>query len=598
MALTCENSEYTPEQKVEYRRNCRQYAYDKAQTARNLIADAYHKAYPHALRRWPRDGICHCQNPIEHGEIQLTLDEAGHEYHNHQNCHSWACPICAPKRAYSRSREIERALIAAHKAGYKQYFATFTVPHRKSHTSRHVIKLLNDAYRHFTNTHAIRRLKAEYGYVGAIKCLDYTITDNGTHAHLHTIWIFDYAPSDDFIADLWELQEVLTREFLKVWDRQVFNITGEHIHKRYGFNLEPMEQLGDPDNPDAEAIAKYAAKSISIYCSDKDKSKEGSITPFDLLRSDATEEQKAQYVDFYKGQKARRHIMFSPKLKELLGIADAEDDPRPPAAVVAHLKYEHAYYLKDEAARQQFEDRAAVSVAAALDWLESETRRQQSELSRRFYDPNRPAPLPQNLEVVRERRVIKDLDGAGDDFPERVRHHAVRQRMFNDFASMGSAAPWFLFSDDDEDDSAPPAVASSRVVSSIPDDFAMKFRDWEGDEKHFARSYLPPSRDYYDSPRSPRGTSCNLPPARRRPSGLGKAMAKAERNAPRSGSFGEDLFAPFAPAPAPRPASRVPVFEALEPDSIPCPFPASSSPSDPVISPADVPDDAHADFWF
>lgn len=622
MALTCENSEYTPEQKAEYRRNCRQYAYDKAQTARNLIADAYHKAYPHALRRWPRDGICHCQNPIEHGEIQLTLDEAGHEYHNHQNCHSWACPICAPKRAYARSREIERALIAAHKAGYKQFFATFTVPHRKSHTSRHVIKLLNDAYRNFVRSHAIRRLKSEYGYVGAIKCLDYTITDNGTHAHLHTIWIFDYASSDDFIADLWELQEVLTREFLKVWDRQVFNLTGEHIHKHYGFNLEAMEQLGDPDNPDAEAIARYAAKSISIYCSDKDKSKEGSITPFDLLRSDATEEQKAQYVDFYKGQKSRRHIMFSPKLKELLGIADVEDDPRPPAAVVAHLKYEHAYFLKDEAARQQFEDRAAISVAAALDWLESETRRQQSELSRRFYDPRRPH-LPQNLEAVRERYVIKDLDGAGDDFPGYVRYHAARQHLFNDFASIGRAAPWSVLLADDDDD-APidyDAAPSPRAVPSIPDDFTMKYRDWEGDEKHIARSYLPPSNEYYESVLTRRRASRHQT---RKPSGLGIAMAKAERLAPPAfasnmdgrhahaplkpltapapepvpGTFGEDLFAPFASAPAPRPVSRVPVFDVPEPDPIPCPFPVSASPSDPAISPADVPDDAHADFWF
>lgn len=296
--------------------------------------------------------------------------------------------------------------------------------------------------------------------------------------------------------------------------------------------------------------------------------------------------------------------------------------PRPPAAVVAHLKYEHAYFLKDEAARQQFEDRAAISVAAALDWLDAETRRQQSELRHRFYDPRR-SELPQNLEIVRELSVIKDLDGAGDDFPGYVRYHAARQHLFNDFASIGRAAPWsVLLADDDDDvpidyDAAP----SPRAVPSIPDDFTMRYRDWNGDEKHIARSYLPPSNEYYESVLTRRRASRHQT---RKPSGLGIAMAKAERLAPPAfasnmdgrhahaplkplsapapepvpGTFGEDLFAPFAPAPAPRPASRVPVFAQLEPDPIPCPFPASSSPSDSVMSRVDIPDDAHADFWF
>lgn len=576
MPLTCENTEYTPEMKEQYRKNCRQYAYDKALTARNIIADAYHKAYPHALRRFPRDGICHCQNPIEHGEITLTLDEKGHEYHNHQNCKSWACPICAPKRAYARAKELEKAFIAANKLGYKQFFVTFTVPHRKSHTSRHVIKLLNDAYRRFTNTHAIRRLKAEYDYIGAIKCLDYTITDNGTHAHLHTIWMFD------FDADIFDLAHAIASDFLKVWDRQVYNLCGKHINHGNGFHLECME-LGSPDDADAEAIARYAAKSISIYCSDKDKSKEGSITPFDLLNSDATPEQHAQYADFYKGQKGRRHIMFTPGLKEHLGITDDEEEERPAAAVIAHLKYAHAYYLKDEAARQEFEARAAVSVADAVDWLESETRRQQSEIRRRFLDPTRP-DLPQNLDIVREKYAIKDLDEQRPNFDSRIKFHNERQD---------------------------------------------RFREWATRERHTARSYSPPPSDWYDSPYDWDAVMLEPVYTRRRPSGLGIAMAKADKFAPSAdatiydgayahvphhplvsppsapipGTFGEDLFMPFAPPSEsenmPRSSSRV---ESLP--SIPCPFDGSASdevvsaPCSSVIDLADVADDADADFWF
>lgn len=417
-----EDAKLALEAKESYRQSCLLRNYEKARIARDIIADAYHRAYPHAFRRLPADGICHCQNPISHGEIQLTLDERGHEHHSHQSCRSWACPICAPKRAYARSKELEKALLSANEKGYRQFFVTFTVPHTKKHTSRHVIDLLNACYRRFTNAHAIRRLKAECGYVGAIKCLDYTITDNGTHAHLHTVWIFD---SD---AELHELGTRIAPVFLEVWDRQVRNACGKRIHQKFGFNFECME-LNSSGGTDAEAIAKYAAKSISIYCSDGDKSKDGSVTPFDLLSSDSTDEQRARYLDFYRGQKGRRHIMFSPGLKELLHITDGSES-RAPAAVIAYLKYEHAYFLKEEAARLEFESRASESVADALDWLESETARQQAELRRLRPFDDHGIKLPIDLEIVREEYVVRNLDEQHAELGSRIIFHAKRQDRF------------------------------------------------------------------------------------------------------------------------------------------------------------------------
>ena len=122
------------------------------------------------------------------------------------------------------------------------------------------------------------------------------LDDNGPHAHIHAIWIFD-TPEDPI-----HLIPAIGGEVLKRWDALVYKETHRHINQHHGFNLEYME-LGDPQDPNAAHIAKYAAKSISIYCSDGDKDK-GSSTPFDLLNSSSTAEDHARYLDFYKGQKA------------------------------------------------------------------------------------------------------------------------------------------------------------------------------------------------------------------------------------------------------------------------------------------------------
>lgn len=413
---------FTDIERREYRSRKALTAYDRQQRARDIVMSAYRRAHPNALRP-ARDGICKCGDPLPVGEIELRIDETGHEYHNHLTCKSWACPICAPKRAYARSKEIEAALVAANEAGLKCLFVTFTVPHRKSHSSSFVIDRLNATYKKFTNSHFVRRLKSDYGYLGQIKCLDYTLTDNGTHAHLHTIWMFDAA------MDAFDLCSTIGAEFVREWDRKVFNECGKHINKSHGFNIEAIE-MGDPSDPDTAKIAAYAAKAISVYCSDGDKDSENSRHPFDLLNSTATDKDREQYLDFYKGQKGRRHIFFSHGLKSRLGIDKVEIVPERKQAIIANISYEHAYRLKDEKIRQEFEKRAAGSVSYALDWLEKQTRLQQQDFQRRFPDPVHDPYETFDCSLVRYDDVINDLDDPVNEVSDMIRKHEKEQADF------------------------------------------------------------------------------------------------------------------------------------------------------------------------
>ncbi len=409
--------EYTTEDRQKFRSEMLKYAYDKSLIAQRIIKDAHRRAHPRSTLP-PRDGICHCGDPILYDESFLRLDENGHEYHTHKSCHSWACPVCSPKLARRRANEIEQALIAANKKGYKQFFLTFTVPHRKTNTSKFVIDRLNACYNKFLKSRLICDLKKEYGFVGQIKCIDYTIGDNGLHAHLHCIWIFD--------TDIDELAflQCAGPSILQKWDRIVFNESSQHINKNHGFNIEYMN-LGSPDDPDAAKIARYAAKSISVYVSDGDKDK-SSRTPFDLLSSKSTEEDRSLYLDFYKGQKNRRHIMFSRGLKDHLGVEDVESDV-PSSAIVAGIQPEHAYFLKDENNRQEFEKIASGSVSVALEWLNRETMKQQEELARRYQDH---AYRNLDLVVVPFKDAVRDIDDPFCDRAAVIAKHKEKQDRF------------------------------------------------------------------------------------------------------------------------------------------------------------------------
>ena len=348
---------YTPEERERWkqakqRENCR-----KAHIARRWIAEL-----SRGKRRMP--SICQCGLAIKGGMGRLCVTQDGHTYHERQRCRSWACPVCAPTLAWRRALEIEKAILSAARAGYHQLFLTFTVPHTRFQKTRTVLKHLGDAYRAMGRNYAYQQSMEALGYVGQIKSVDFTYTDNGCHAHYHVIYIFDTEQP---------LEEVAARCYasvFKVWDAVVYKVAKRHISRHHGFNLEMIE-IPEGDDEQAETIAIYTAKVISLYAAAADKDK-GSLTPFDLLDPDREDEFKPIWQDYYIGSKGVRRLIFSRGLKELLGVNshDTGDWERPEQYGLAYISPEHIYLLRDEKNRQIVEDLIKQHRAAdALNWL-------------------------------------------------------------------------------------------------------------------------------------------------------------------------------------------------------------------------------------
>lgn len=346
--------EYTPEEREEWKKRKQRENAERAAIARRWIAETETKN-----GRTP--AICQCGRAIRGEVSSVYLTEDARIYNEHIQCRSWACPICAHKRAWARTLELEQAILAAAARDYRQLFITFTIPHTKSQKTKTVLRHLNDAYHSFRNSRAVKKCLASFGFVGQIKSLDFTFTDNGVHAHFHTVWIFDTKdPIEQVAADCY-------RVMIDAWDDAVKKETGRHISRRHGFDIEMIEiPAGDAEQ--AEAIALYTAKVISIYAASADKDK-GSITPFDLLDLDKEDEYKPLWQDFYKGSKGVRRIVFSRGLKAAIGVVPTEPE-KPKQASIAIISPQHADALRDEPTRQRFEYLIANNRAAdALAWL-------------------------------------------------------------------------------------------------------------------------------------------------------------------------------------------------------------------------------------
>lgn len=377
--------EYTPEEREQWKKERQQENAERAAIARKWIAET-------ETRNGRTPAICQCGRAIKGEAAGVYLTEDARIYNEHLQCRSWACPICAHKRAWARTLELEQAILAAAERDYKQLFITFTIPHTKIQKTKTVLRHLNDSYHAFRNDRKVKKLLAELGFVGQIKSLDFTFTDNGIHAHFHTVWIFDTPDQLEQVA------AICYRVMLDAWDDAVTKETGRHISRRHGFDIE-MIKIPAGDAEQAEAIALYTAKVISIYAASADKDK-GSVTPFDLLDLDREEEYKPIWQDFYKGSKGVRRIVFSRGLKDALGVVPVEYE-KPKQANIAIISPPHTDALRNEQNRQRFEYLVSHNRAAdAVEWL-------------REIDP---APIFPN------RKLIAALD-AGDMFhstPEQI----------------------------------------------------------------------------------------------------------------------------------------------------------------------------------
>ena len=166
-------------------------------------------------------------------KARIVKTGAGLRWHGLNRCGAHhVCPHCAMAHRSEWSRKIRWLMTALGQAGCHAYFLTATIPHQANDTSEAQIRGLSYAWRMSFTGRRRKYMKKILGYRTYAKSLDYTVTDNGHHFHLHPILWFDRELTD-------EEQATLSVGLFATWSRAVERKTGKRCDRRAWY-LEPV----------------------------------------------------------------------------------------------------------------------------------------------------------------------------------------------------------------------------------------------------------------------------------------------------------------------------------------------------------------------
>ena len=250
-------------------------------------------------------------------EVRYNQKREQAHYSNVQRCGSvWVCPICSAQISEGRRQELKQGMEywqgkgKAQDAGGMVYLLTLTNAHHHGDNLVQLLQGQKKALAYLWGDRKSKEMLKELGKVGHITATEVTYGANGWHPHYHILLFFD-APINteslrNFLATCW--QNCCKKAGLKVPD---------HVH---GCDLRE---------------GKYADKYVSKWgLADEvtkghiKKGKEGSVTPWDLLRQSEEGCDKSGYLFqvFAAAFKGKRQLSWSRGLKALLKVDVKEDE--------------------------------------------------------------------------------------------------------------------------------------------------------------------------------------------------------------------------------------------------------------------------------
>ena len=243
-----------------------------------------------------------------------------------QTCGSvWACPVCAAKIAERRRAEVVAAMTAHKAAGGCVNMLTLTTPHGRNDNLAELLAKQAKAIQAFWKDFTACKVLEEMGTVGQIRALEVTngrrsAANNGWHPHFH---ILLFCGSGVDLARFSPAQ-------MQAWADRLYERWAAKC-LAFGLGLPSREHGLKLD--DGSYAAAYAAKwglEHEMTKGHTKKAKQGSETPFDLLRAvlaDPDDKQAAAlFKEFAETFKGKRQLHWSKGLKARFAIEEVADE--------------------------------------------------------------------------------------------------------------------------------------------------------------------------------------------------------------------------------------------------------------------------------
>lgn len=232
-------------------------------------------------------------------------------YSNVQRCGSvWVCPVCAGQISEGRRQELRKAMIAWREQEGAVYLLTLTNPHHHGDNLDQLLGGQKKALKYLWSDRKPKEMFASLGKVGHITASEVTHGVNGWHPHYHILMFFKGAINHKALQTFIALQ----------W---------QHCCKKAGLKVPSIEHGCDLQD------GKYADKYVSKWGLEDEmtkghtkKGREGSATPWDLLRQSEEGCERSGYLfqQYAVSFKGKRQLNWSNGLKALLLVEETTDE--------------------------------------------------------------------------------------------------------------------------------------------------------------------------------------------------------------------------------------------------------------------------------
>lgn len=246
-------------------------------------------------------------------EVKYNEKREKAHYSNVQRCGSvWVCPICSAQISEGRRQELKQGMAHWQRMGSDGavYLLTLTNPHHNGDNLAQLLEGQKKALHRLWTLRKSREMFKSLGKVGHIIATEVTHGVNGWHPHYHILMFFDKPINSkalrNFLASCWQ-----------------------NCCEKSGLKVPSLEH--GCDLRDGKYADKYVSKwglADEVTKGHIKKGREGSATPWDLLRQSEAGCEKSGYLfkvfaDTFKG---KRQLSWSKGLKRLLEVDEVTDE--------------------------------------------------------------------------------------------------------------------------------------------------------------------------------------------------------------------------------------------------------------------------------
>lgn len=279
--------------------------------------------FNHQTPRETQWRVTGCQRRSIGEDIKVLYSAAIRKAHygNLMICGSvWTCPPCAAKISERRKAEITAATNLHVEAGGGLEMITRTFAHHRFDNLAEMVKAQRKALSWMREQRGYKNLMLEIGYVGHIRALEVTYGDaNGWHPHDHELVL-----TADRLTQ--RLRKKVQSVQFELWRKACIRFGLGMPNRKRGVDVRSAESC-------AEYIAKVGRESTwglgSELAKQHTKSgREGSMTPFDLLRRYESGEKRfgPLFIEFANAFFGAHQIGWSRGLKKLFLIVELSDE--------------------------------------------------------------------------------------------------------------------------------------------------------------------------------------------------------------------------------------------------------------------------------